>query len=386
MNEIYLDHAATTPVHSEVIEVMMPYLTEKYYNPSALYSPAVQIKNDIENSRKIVADFIGAEAKEIYFTSSGSESNVTAIKGWVENCLMNDSKKMVIITTPIEHKSIMSIKDSIVSRFAIVEFTDVNKDGEVNIDCLERQLEYYSSIEADILVSIQMANNEIGTIQKIGKISNVVHSYNGVFHVDAVQAFGAIPINVKTMGVDMLSASGHKINTPKGIGILYKSKSVEIEPLIYGSQMDSMRGSTENVPYIIGMAKAVEQKKDYVAKGNLLTERKRNIFIKRLEDIGCKLIGSRYNRLPNNINVMMPDGVGGEELLYMLDMSGIMIGVGSACNSHSKEASHVLKAIGLNNSEAAKCIRITLSEETTDEQIDYVLDCVEKAIKLLTME
>lgn len=386
MNKLYLDNAATTPVHPEVVTAMMPYLTDKYYNPSSLYSPAVQVKRDIESARKTVADFIGAEAREIYFTSCASESNCWAIKGFCENCLKNDEIP-IVVTTPIEHKSIISCVEK--HEFADCEYVKVDKDGMVDTEDLEHILQYYSKYKYTrhkILVSIQIANNEIGTIQKVGKISRIVHEYNAVLHMDAVQAFGQIPINVKSMGIDMLSASGHKIGCPKGIAILYKNKDIQIEPLIYGSQMDSMRGGTENVPYIIGFAKAVELVKHYADKGSLITEVKRDYLIKRLEGIGCSLNGSRYNRLPNNINIKLPDGINGESVIYILDMSGIFISSGSACNSRAIEPSYVLKSIGLTDLEASRSIRITLSEDTDYDDIDRFVEELKKAMKLLAIE
>lgn len=386
MEKIYLDNASTTRPKTEVVDAMLPYLTDKYYNPSSLYSPSVQIKNEIENARKTVADFIGAKAEEIYFTSSGSESNCWSIKGFCESCLKNDEIPM-IVTTPIEHKSIISCVEN--HEFVNCEYVKVDKDGMVDTDDLERILKYYSKrkyTKYNILVSIQIANNEIGTVQKIGKISNIVHEHNAILHMDAVQAFGQISIRVDHMGIDILSASGHKIGCPKGIGILYKKKSIEIEPLIYGSQMDSMRGGTENVPYIIGFAKAIELKKRYVINGCLDVVVKQHEFIKKLESIDCKLIGSRYCRIPNNINVMLPEGVGSEEMLYMLDMAGIYISTGSACNSHSVEPSYVLKAIGLTDEEAARCIRITLPDDFDCGIIDKVICEIEKNIMLLKSE
>ena len=386
MEKIYLDVAATTKPNKEVINTMMPYFINTWHNPSSLYSPSVQIKKDIESARKTIADFIHADASEIYFTSSGSESNCWAIKGFCESCLKNDEVS-IIVTTPIEHKSIISCVENY--EFANCEYVKVDKDGMVDTEDLERILKYYSKFKYTrykILVSIQFANNEIGTIQKVGKISWLAHKYDAVFHVDAVQAFGQIPVHVGAMGIDMLSASGHKVGCPKGIGILYKKKDVEIEPLIYGSQMDSMRGGTENVPYIIGFAKAAELKKHYVENGSLLLEVQQNEFIKKLESIGCKLIGPRHWRLPNNINVMLPESVGAEEMLYMLDMTGIYISTGSACNSHSVEPSYVLKAIGLTDEEAARCIRITLPDDFDNGIIDKVICEIEKDIKLLKCE
>jgi cysteine desulfurase len=385
-NGLYLDCAATTKPKQEVIDAMMPYFTDLWFNPSALYSPSVKVKSEVENSRKIVADFLGAEANEVYFTSGGSESNAMAIKGWVENLVMENHNKIVVLTTPIEHKSIMAMKDSIVSHYATIEYINVNKYGEVDTDCLERQLEYYSTTGYYILVSIHFANSEIGTIQKVGKISSIAHEYGAAFHVDATQAFGQVPINVKTMGIDMLSASGHKIGTPKGIGILYKDKSIKIKPLIYGSQMDSMRGGTENVPYIVGMAKAVELTKHYANNGSLITEAKRNYLIKKLESIGCSINGSRYNRLPNNINIKLPDGINGESIIYTLDLSNVFIASGSACNSRAVEPSYVLKSIGLTDQEAMRSIRITLSEDIGYDDIDRFAEELEKAIKIVQLD
>lgn len=386
INTLYLDNAATTKVKQEVIDVMLPYFKDYWHNPSSLYSPSIKVKGKVENSRKIVADFIGAESKEIYFTSSGSESNCWAIKGWVENNLKNKKSKLLIITTPIEHKSIISCMENYANNHAKVEYVKVNNVGEVDTDHLENLLKQYNKHGYKILVSIQLANNEIGTIQKAGKISRITHEHNAVLHMDAVQAFGQIPISVKTMGIDMLSASGHKISTPKGIGILYKNKEVKIEPLIHGSQMENMRGGTENVPYIVGFAKAVELTKDYSNNENLITEAKRNYLIKKLENINCTLNGSRYNRLPNNVNIKLPDGINGESVIYTLDLSNIFISSGSACNSSAVEPSYVLKSIGLTDQEAIRSIRITLSENTSYDDIDLFVNELEKTIKLLSIE
>ena len=384
MKNIYLDAASTTRPKTEVVDAMLPYLTDKYHNPSSLYSPSVLIKTDIEKARKIIADFISADSEEIYFTSGGSESNCWAIRGWIDNKIKNGSKSIVVITTPIEHKSIMEFHVANVLNFVTFATVKVDSDGFVDVNHLDNLLDEYK--EHDVLVSIQMANNEIGTIQKIGMLSCFVHDHNATLHVDAVQAFGQIPIHVNRMGIDMLSASGHKIGTPKGIGILYKNKNIEIEPLIYGSQMDGLRGGTENVPYIIGFARAVKLANYHTNSGSFAVEVWRNNFIKKLENIGCKLIGSRHVRLPNNINVMLPEGVGAEEMLYILDTSLIYISTGSACNSHSIEPSHVLKAIGLTDEEAMRCIRITLPDDFDCDIINQVICSIEKNIKLLQSE
>ena len=253
---IYLDNAATTKPKKEVVEAMMPYLMDKWHNPSALYSKASKIKKDVESARKTIGKFINANGNEIFFTSSGSESNCWAIQGFVNHCIAR-GKNPCVITSIIEHKSVIECVDHLNN--INVHYIGVDKNGFINISQLRNMLFHAATIcEEEVLVSIQFANNEIGTIQHIKEIAEEVHRFGGVFHTDAVQAFGHVQIDVKDLDVDMLTASGHKVGCPKGIGILYKKDSVSINPLIYGSQMDGMRGGTENVPYIIGMAKAVE--------------------------------------------------------------------------------------------------------------------------------
>ena len=376
---VYLDNAATTKVKKEVVEAMLPYFTEQYYNPSSLYSPAAKIKEDIERARKIVGNFIKANGDEIYFTSSGSESNCWAISGFCHywNTL---NVRPVIITSTIEHKSIM---ECVKNMIADVHYVDVDKSGLIKLDVLSNLLNDASLWGLPLLCSFQLANNEVGTIQDIKKISIVIGQHGGLLHVDGVQAFGQIPIDVDEMGIDMLSVSGHKIGCPKGIGFLYIRKGTTISPMIYGSQMDGKHGGTENVPYIMGMAKAVELC-DVSENKIREMQSKRDYFIGCLEcKFGCKLNGHSTERLPNNINVALPQNITGEALLYTLDMSDIAISVGSACNSHSIEPSYTLKEIGLTNGEAMRTIRISLSNDITYEQIDYVINEIEKAIKLI---
>lgn len=375
---IYLDTAATTKVKPEVVESMMPYLTNQWYNPSSLYSSATKIKEDIERVRKIVGNFIKANGDEIYFTSSGSESNCWAISGFCHywNAL---KVKPVIITSSIEHKSILECVGNMI---ADVYYVDVDKNGLIKLDTL---LEILNNVSlcSPLLCSFQLANNEIGTIQDIKKVSNVIRQYGGWLHVDCVQAFGHIPINVDELGIDMLSVSGHKIGCPKGIGFLYIRKGATISPMIYGSQMDGKRGGTENVPYIMGMSKAIEL---CDISENKIREMysKRDYFIGLLEyKFGCTLNGHCSQRLPNNINVTFPNNITGEALLYTLDLSGIQISVGSACNSQSIEPSYVLKAIGLSDEDAMRTIRITISDDITYEEIDYIVNEIDKAIKLI---
>ncbi|MBR5604234.1 MAG: cysteine desulfurase [Bacteroidales bacterium] len=380
---IYLDSAATTQPKQRVIDAMMPYINMKWYNPSALYSKAKTIKEDINTARKTIADYINADANEIYFTSSGSESNCWAIQGFVNRCIAK-GKNPCVITSVIEHKSIIECVDNLSN--VDVHYIGVDKEGFINIDNLRNVLFHAKYIcNKDILVSIQFANNEIGTIQHIKEIVEEVHRFNGVFHTDAVQAFGHIPIDVQKLDIDMMTASGHKIGTPKGVGFLYKKSSIEINPLIYGTQMDGMRGGTENVPYIIGMAKAVDlicRDTEYNLRLTIL----RNNFIEQLKSLGCSINGSFKYRLPNNISVTFSQNITGEAMVYGLDTSGIYIGTGSACNSNSMETSYVLKAIGLSNEDAYKTIRITLPDDITIDEINDTVHEISKQIQLLTME
>lgn len=379
----YLDEAATTKVKQEVVDAMLPYMTEKWHNPSSLYSSGADVKVAVDSARHTIANFINAKDDEIYFTSGGSESNNWAIQGFVNN---RNSKTHVpyIITTKIEHKSIMACTKNL--KLATVYYLDVDDDGFISMSELEDTITLILSIGVepkDILVSIQFANNEVGTIQNIINISNLVHLYGCTFHTDAVQAFGHVFIDVDVMGIDMLSASSHKIGGCKGTGFLYIKDGVEINPIIYGSQMDGMRGGTENVAGIIGMAKAVELS-DW--KDGAATKMVRDYFIDKLEGIGCTLNGPRDNRLPNNINVVLPDGIYGENILYMLDIDGISIGTGSACNSRSIDPSYVLKAIGLTDDEAKQTIRISIPDDLTMDEADGIVDSIQKSIKIIKAE
>ena len=379
---MYLDNASTTKVKPEVIDAMMPWLTEKYHNPSSLYSDATYAKIAIDDAKKTVADFIYANPNEIYFTSGGSESNCWAIQGFV-NERISHGRLPIVVTTPIEHKSILKCVENLNN--AVVLYVPVNKIGAVDMDYLDsliQELLKTNSRPDDILISVQFANNEIGTIQNIIGIGNIAHLYGCVFHTDAVQAFGHVYIDVETMGIDMLSASSHKVGCAKGTGLLYVHDGIKIKPLIYGSQMDGMRGGTENVAGIVGMAKAVELLGNYLTD-NENTKKIRNYFVEKLESISCELNGPRDYRLPNNINVTLPYNINGETLLYSLDVDDIQIGTGSACNSRSVEPSHVLKAIGLTDDEASRCIRITIGNDFTEQDADYVVEAIDKSLKVL---
>ena len=386
--QLYLDSAATAKPNKEVLEAAMPYLTDEFYNPSSIYSDGVRVRRAIDNSRESIAGFINADTDEIFFTSGSSESNCWAIQGYLLAGVM-DISTTSIVTTKIEHKSIMDCVDAMerfgnATYYCDVTYLDVDKYGFVNMEQLEsvfkdrEEPNYY-----DIFVSIQLANNEVGTIQDIKAISDIIHKYGGVLHVDATQAFGQIPIDVKAMGIDMLSASAHKLEGGfKGVGLLYKKKDIEIQPIIYGSQNDRQRGGTENCPGIVGFSKAVELASEEM-EDRLALSVKRDYFISELTRNGCKLNGASVHRLPNNVNVQLPEGIGSEELLYMLDLDDIQCSTGSACNSHSKKPSYVLKALGLTDEEAARSVRFTISSDITYDDIDYVVEKIVKIMKII---
>lgn len=385
----YLDAAATagyTDVDNIVVDTMINAMTRHWQNPSSLY--ATDVRDEIDKCRVNIAKFIGAKPDEIIFTSGASESNNMAIRGWVDEELYDGYKMAHIITTPIEHKSILNTVNN--KRLcARIRYCDVNNLGLIDVNSLKSLL--WFTEDEPTLVSIGMANNEIGTIQNIKEIADIVHEYGGILHVDATQAFGHIPIDVKELGIDMMSVSGHKISPVlKGVGFLYKKSNVKIKPLIYGSQENGLRGGTENTFGIIGLSKAVEHCNVSQERINEMCQ-KRDYFINLLKSkfskFGCgvKLNGCSVNRLPNNINVTLPQNITGEALLYTLDLDGIQIGTGSACNSASIEPSYVLKAIGLTDEEAMRTIRLTFGSDITYEDIDYVVDQIDKAIRIIEL-
>lgn len=383
---MYLDSAATTKPNEAVVKAMQPYFTIMWHNPSSLYNPSKAVRKDVESARQTVANYINAEKDEIYFTSGGSESNCWAIQGFIQN-RKSHGREPFIITTPIEHKSIVDCVERIDVDFLYVKVDD---EGFVDMKSLESSLKVATGQvrnNEDVLVSIMFANNEIGTIQHIRQIADLVHKYGAVFHTDAVQAFGQVSIDVKLLNVDMLSVSGHKIHTPKGIGFLYKKNSVEINPLIYGSQEGGLRGGTENVPYIMGFKKAVELLQKHEFDRQMSMTLWRDDLIARLKAMGCIIHGSLSERLPNNINIAFPQKATGEALIYMLDTSGIYISAGSACNSHSTSISHVLQAIGLSEDEALRTIRITLSDtvpyEERESLTEHFISEFKKQLKIL---
>lgn len=375
---IYLDHAATTPARPEVVEAMLPYFTEKFGNPSSVYSFASDNKNVITDVREQIANTLGAKTEEIYFTAGGSESDNWALKATAE---AYENKGKHIITTKIEHHAILHTAEYLEKQRGFeVTYLDVDENGFVRLDDLK------AAIRPDtILISIMFANNEIGTIEPIKEIGAIAKEHGILFHTDAVQAYGQIPINVDECNIDMLSASGHKLNGPKGIGFLYIRKGVKIRSFIHGgAQERKRRAGTANVTGIVGLGKAVE-----IAFATMEERTKKEIelrdhLINRIltEIPYTRLNGDRVNRLPNNVNISF-QFIEGESLLIMLDMNGICGSSGSACTSGSLDPSHVLLAIGLPHEIAHGSLRLTLGDENTMEEIDYVVDKLKEIVSRL---
>lgn len=379
---MYLDASSTTKPKDEVIQNILPYMKYMWHNPSSLYNDATSVKDKIKESRNTVADFINAKTEEIYFTSGSSESNNWAIRGWDDN-FVNTNKTSHIITTRLEHKSIINaIHNS--ALHSEIHYVDNDNKGMIDLNSLEKLLWYCNG--EPTLVCIIMANNEIGTIQHLKMIADCVHKHDGIFFTDATQAFGHIPIDVNNLGIDMMSASAHKIGGLKGTGLLYKKDGIDIKPLIYGSQESGLRGGTENVVGIIALAEAVRHCNTSIKNIECISEM-RDYLIDELEKkFGCKLNGHRDYRLPNNINVTFPQNITGEALLYTLDINGCQISVGSACNSKSIEPSYVLKSIGLSDEEAMKTIRISLPNDVSIIDLHRFIIELKRAIKLIESE
>ncbi len=374
---IYLDNAATTKTAPEVLEAMLPYFTEYYGNPSSVYSFASRNKDEITKQREIIADVLGAKGNEIYFTAGGSEADNWALKATAE---AYKEKGNHIITTKIEHHAILHTAEYLEKNGFEVTYLDVDENGVVKLEDLKAAIR-----PETILISIMFANNEIGTIEPIKEIGEIAKEHGILFHTDAVQAFGQIPINVDECHIDMLSASGHKLNGPKGIGFLYIRRGVKIRSFVHGgAQERKRRAGTENVPGIIGIGTAVKRAVDTMKERTDKEKELRDYMIERIEkEIPyARLNGHRTDRLPNNVNFSFRF-IEGESLLIMLDMKGICASSGSACTSGSLDPSHVLLAIGLPHEIAHGSLRMTLSEETTKEDIDYVVDSLKEIVDRL---
>lgn len=365
---IYLDNAATTKTKPEVVEAMLPYFTEKFGNPSSVYGFASQNKEAVTEAREQIAKALHTSAQDIYFTAGGSEADNWALKATME---AYKDKGNHLITTKIEHHAILHTCEYLEKNGFEVTYVDVDENGVVKLDQLEKAIR-----PTTVLISVMYANNEIGTIQPIKEIGQIAKAHGVLFHTDAVQAFGQLPIDVQAENIDMLSASGHKLNGPKGIGFLYIKKGLKLRSLIHGGgQERKRRAGTENVPGIVGFGKAVELAAAGMEEKIRKETELRDYMIDRVltEIPYVRLNGHRTLRLPNNANFSF-QFVEGESLLIMLDMKGICASSGSACTSGSLDPSHVLLAIGLPHEIAHGSLRLTLSEETTKEEIDFTID------------
>lgn len=374
---IYLDNAATTKTLPEVVDAMIPYFTEHYGNASAIYELGAASKKGINRAREAIADVIAAKPEEIYFTAGGSEADNWALKATVE---LYREKGNHIITSKIEHHAILHTCEYLEKNGFEVTYLDVDEEGFVSPKAVEAAIR-----PTTILISIMFANNEIGTIEPIAEIGKIAKDHNILFHTDAVQAFGQVPIHVDEMNIDMLSSSGHKINGPKGIGFLYIRKGVKIRSFVHGgAQERKRRAGTENVPGIVGFGKAAEIAKATMEQRSEQESKLRDYAIDRIEkEIPyVKVNGSRTKRLPNNINICFRF-IEGESMLIMLDMKGICGSSGSACTSGSLDPSHVLLAIGLPHEIAHGSLRLTLSAETTKEELDFTIDNLKEIITRL---
>ena len=374
---IYMDNAATTPVKPEVLDAMLPYFTEKFGNPSSIYSISSENKKAITDAREVIAKTINTTPENIYFTAGGSESDNWALKATADAYA---SKGKHIITTKIEHHAILHTCEYLETKGFEITYLDVDENGLVKLD------ELTAAIRPDtILISVMFANNEIGTIEPIAEIGKIAHEHGVLFHTDAVQAYTQVPIDVEAMNIDMMSTSGHKINGPKGIGFLYIRKGVKIKSFIHGgAQERHRRAGTENVTGIIGLAKAAEIATANMKERTAEEIKVRDHLIERIEkEIPyAKLNGDRVKRLPNNVNFSF-QFVEGESMLILLDSKGICASSGSACTSGSLDPSHVLLAIGLPHEIAHGSLRLTISDQITMEDADYVVDNLKEIVNYL---
>ena len=376
-NKIYMDNAATTPLKREVLDAMMPYLTEEYGNASSIYATGRDARRALDEARQTVADALGAKANEIYFTSCGSEADNWAIQGVA---YANKNRGRHIISSQIEHHAVLHTLQYLEKQGFEVTYLPVDEYGLVRPDDLR------DAIRPDtILITIMFANNEIGTIEPIDELAQIAHEHKIVFHTDAVQAVGHVPLNVKELGVDLLSLSAHKLYGPKGVGALYIKNGVKLDNFLHGgAQERGRRAGTENVAGIVGLAKAIElataEMNEKVAR--LTTLRDRLISGIQAQIPYCRLNGHPTKRLCNNVNFSF-EFIEGESLLLMLDMKGVAASSGSACTSGSLDPSHVLLAIGLKHEIAHGSLRLSIGDFTTEEDIDYVLEVLGPIVQRL---
>ena len=365
---IYLDNASTTKVADSVVDAMLPYFKEYYGNASSIYQLGAKSKEALDESREYIAGTLGAKTNEIYFTAGGSESDNWAIKATADAYAQ---KGKHIITSAIEHHAVLHTCEYLEKHGYEVTYVGVDENGVIKLDELK------AAIRPDtILISVMFANNEIGTIQPIKEIGEIAKEHDILFHTDAVQAYAQVPINVDEMHIDMLSASGHKLNGPKGIGFLYIRKGIKIRSFVHGGQQErGRRAGTENIPGIVGLAAAAKRSFSMLEEKMKKEIELRDYLISRIEaEIPyCRLNGDRKKRLPNNVNFSF-QFIEGESMLILLDSKGIAASSGSACTSGSLDPSHVLLAIGLPHEIAHGSLRLTLSEENTKEEMDYVVE------------
>ncbi len=374
---IYADNAATTAVSEEVLEAMLPYFREGYGNASSIYKLGRDAQRAVEDAREKVAKALGAEPREIYFTSCGSESDNWAIKGTAE--LMAKKGKKHIITSVFEHHAVLHTTEYLEKHGFEVTYIPVSDKGLIDPEDIKNAIR-----EDTALVTIMYANNEIGTIQPIEEIAAICHEKGVIFHTDAVQAVGHVDIDVHKQGIDMLSLSGHKIHAQKGIGALYIRKGLNLPNLIHGGgQERGKRAGTENVPAIVGLGVAIEAATRNISEKNVTITEHRNKLIDGILTLPyTRLNGDRDKRLPGNLNISI-EGIEGESLLLMLDMYGICASSGSACTSGSLDPSHVLLSIGLKHEVAHGSLRLSIEDDVTDEDVDYILDVIPKVVSRL---
>ena len=377
MNRIYMDNAATTRVTEPVLQAMLPYLTDVFGNPSSVHGFGRDARKALDAARQQVADALGAKANEIYFTGCGTESDNWAIRG---AAYARKNKGNHIITSAIEHHAVLHTCEQLAKEGFDVTFLPVDEYGLVSAEDLEKAMR-----DDTILVTIMAANNEIGTIQPIEELAKIAKAHGALFHTDAVQAIGSIEFNVKEMGIDMLSLSGHKFHAPKGIGALYIRSGVKLERLIQGgAQERTQRAGTENLASIVGMGKAIEIAAAQVKEHNEYLTNLRDHMISRIltEIPATRLNGHAEKRLPGNVNVSIRY-IEGEALLLSMDIKGVAASSGSACTSGSLDPSHVLLAIGLPHEIAHGSLRLSLSEDNTMEEVDYAVDALKEIVERL---
>lgn len=380
MPKVYLDYAATTPLDQKVLKAMMPYLKKEFGNASSIHNFGQKALLSIENARNIIADFLHCEPSEVYFTGSATEADNLAVQGVVK---ASKTAKLHIITSAIEHHAVLEPCRQLKKLGCEVTFLPVSKDGLISLADIKNAIQ-----ENTVLVSIIYANNEIGTIQPIAEIGKFLRQSKSkiYFHTDAVQAVNYLDCNVDNLGVDLLTLSGHKIYGPKGVGALYVRKGTAIEPMFYGGgQERNLRPGTENVAGIVGLGAAIQEVASPKNKlHNIKIRQLRDKLIKRIPKIisGVTLNGSLEKRLPNNVNFTFP-GAEGEALLVALDQKGFAVSTGSACSSHSLEASHVLTALGMPEETAHSSLRVSLGKYTNEKEIDSFLLTMSKVVQRL---